>query len=99
MLDRGLIAAEASCQVHQNVDPAVFIYGAVDQPLDLVLIGQRPNHSEHACASVSQLFGPGFNVVLLACTNRQLSAAFCHRTSRGQVRPLWANPDGRTDKT
>src|SRR4029079_9544209 len=61
VLDRSLIAAEPSCQVHQNVNPTVFTYGAVDQPLDLALIGQGPKHSEHTGASVSQLFGPGVN--------------------------------------
>jgi hypothetical protein len=83
VLDRRLIAAEAACQVHQNVDPAVFAYGAVDQPLDLALIGQRPSHSEHAGACVSQFFGPGFNVAFIARTNRQLSAVFCQRLGDG----------------
>ena len=59
---RSLIAAEPSCQVHQKVDPAVFTYGAVDQPLDLALIGQRSHQSEHTGTCVSQLFGgpPGW---------------------------------------
>ena len=34
------------------------------------LIGQRPNHSEHARACVSQLCGAGVNVALVARTNR-----------------------------
>ena len=83
VLDRSLISGVASCQVHQNVDPAVFTYGAVNQPLDLALIGQRPSHGEHAGTSVSQLFGPGVNVVLLARTNCQLSAVFCQRFGDG----------------
>jgi hypothetical protein len=73
----------ASCQVHQNVNPAVFTYSAVDQALDLALIGQRPNHGEHTGACASQLFGPGFNVTLVARTNRQLSAVFCQRFGDG----------------
>src|SRR4029079_903647 len=83
VLDRSLIAAEPSCQVHQNVNPTVFTYGAVDQPLDLALIGQGPKHSEHTGASVSQLFGQGVNVALLARTNRQLSAVFSQRFGDG----------------
>jgi hypothetical protein len=83
VLERSLIAGEPSRQIHQNIDPTIFIQSVINQPADLDLIGQRPSHSEHADACVSQLFGPGFNVALLARTNRQLSAVFCQRFGDG----------------
>jgi hypothetical protein len=83
LLNCSLIASEASCQVYKNVDPAVFTYGAVDQPPNLTLIGQRPGHSKHVGARVSLFFSPGFNVALLARANRQLSAVFCQRLCDG----------------
>jgi len=64
----------------------------------------RPNPSEHARSCVSQLFGPGFNVTLVARTNPQLSAVFCQRFGDGlanlsirRSRPLrWPLYDGHS---
>jgi hypothetical protein len=83
VLCRRLVATEPSRQIHQNIDPTIFIQSVINQLAGLDLIGQRPRHSEHADACVSQLFGPGFNVALLARTNGQLSAAVSQRPGDG----------------
>src|SRR5262249_34965885 len=77
VLDCGLVASKASCEIDQDVNLFVLTQDALYQLAHLGFISQSRGHGKHMRAGSAQLFSSLLHVALRTRTNRERGAVLC----------------------